>query len=452
MKHFIAKSALATFCLAAPLAWAQEDDGVRALPLSMVTQVDGGQVVKGTWNGSNIDDQFIQRTSVWITQEIAVGERLNVRAGVGGLFWYATPTPDPGYSEVGRFSQLPKFTLQAGYFPYKYKPDAANLGEYLLRSGAYPGYLTSGGWNLMGNGYMMQGIRLNMALWGGKFQSEFLLPMERDLPPNGDLSPTYIGTVTPMPGVEIGGGVACHHCIAVKPSITSPEIEYGANFTAYGNGSGYIIENPSYNPALPGTDLTGNNPRYIYDSTQFYTFKGVKLMARASFDPKAFIPMPLLGPQDLKIFGEVALLGVKDHPFYYEKKTERMPVMFGVNIPTFRVLDLLSFQMEYYGSRFANSLENAYQYQTPTLPFTDSNNVSVSDPNLHDRNAEAVIKDNWKWSLYAKKQVVKGLNIYAQAANDHMRLPFWTALNSWTPVTNRQKEDWYYLIRFELGI
>jgi hypothetical protein len=63
-----------------------------------------------------------------------------------------------------------------------------------------------------------------------------------------------------------------------------------------------------------------------------------------------------------------------------------------------------------------------------------------------------VIKDNWKWSLYAKKQVVKGLNIYAQAANDHMRLPFWTALNSWTPVTNRQKEDWYYLIRFELGI
>lgn len=481
MRYNFLKSAIVAFCLAIPLAWGGEDDDVRALPLSMVTQLDGGQVVKGTWNGSNIDDAFIQRTSVWITQEITIGSRLDVRAGVGGLFWYATPRPDPGISEVGRFAQLPKFgpgitradmvyrlgnvkspmfTLQAGFFPYKYNPDAKNLGEYLLRSGAYPGYLTTGGWNIVSEaGYMMQGIRLNMSLWGGRFQSEFLLPMERDLPPNGDLSPAYIGTVRPFPGIEVGGGVSCHHCIAVKPSVTSPKVKYGGDATTIGNGSGYIIENPAYTDSLPITDLTGSNPRYIYDSAQFYTFQGVKLMARASFDPKAYVSMPMLGPQDLKIFGEVALLGVKNYPFYYEKKSERMPVMFGINLPVtpltyagFRLLDLLSFQMEYYNSPFANSLENAYQYQNPTYPFVDSNSVSVSDPNLHDKSADAVAKDNWKWSLYGKKQVVKGLNLYAQVANDHLRLPFWTALNSWSPITTRQGKDWYYLVRFELGI
>src|SRR5690606_22629396 len=115
----------------------------------------------------------------------------------------------------------PMFTLQVGYFPYKYNPDAANLGEYLLRSGAYPGYVSTGGWNLLGNGYMMRGARVNMALWGGRSRTEFLLPMEQDLPgTNGDLSPALITTVAPVKGFEFGAGASCHHCLSVKPSST----------------------------------------------------------------------------------------------------------------------------------------------------------------------------------------------------------------------------------------
>jgi hypothetical protein len=161
------------------------------------------------------------------------------------------------------------------------------------------------------------------------------------------------------------------------------------------------------------------------------------------------------GPQDLKVFGEVALLGVKDYPFYYEKKTERMPVMFGINAPTFRMLDLLSFQMEYYNSPFPNSIENAYRYQMPTLPFVNSGpsgTISEQDPNLFKRDLDEVTKDNWKWSLLARKTVARGLTIYAQAANDNQRLPNWKAEQSYAPITNIQKKDWYYLIRLELGI
>ncbi len=472
MRNNFLKRTLPVACLAAAAVWAQNDDDVRALPLSMTTQVDAGQVVKGDWNGGNIDDQFIQRTSVWLTQEIQIGKRLDVRAGVGGLFWYAVPTPGAGITEAGRFAQLPKFgpgitradmvyrfsdepnpmfTLQAGFFPYKYNPDASNLGEYLLRSGAYPGNTSTGGWNLMGNAYMMQGLRLNVSLWGGKFQSEFLLPMERDLPPNNDLSPTYIGTVMPIRGLEFGGGVSCHHCISVRPSRTSPEVGPNRDFSTYGFGSGYVRRNPGYNPALATTAYNGTNPKYVFDSTSFYSFQGIKLMARTSFDPKAYITLPMLGSEDLKIFAEVALLGLENRPFYYEKRSERMPVMFGINLPTFRALDLLSFQMEYYGSRFPNSLENAVTFQMPTLSFQDSNGIVIYDPNFYDPNNKALKDDDWKWSVVAKKQIIKGLNLYAVAANDNMRLPFWTATPSWQPVTNKPK-DWYYLVRFELGI
>src|SRR5690606_35009810 len=134
------------------------------------------------------------------------------------------------------------------------------------------------------------------------------------------------------------------------------------------------------------------------DTTNFYTFQGLKLMARASADPKVFVPMPFLGPEDLKVFGEVALLGVKNYPFYYEKRTERMPVMFGMNLPAFGFLDIVSLQFEYYGSPFPNSVDNAYRYQMPTYPFVNENGVRATDPNNFDRDNEKVTDDDWKWS------------------------------------------------------
>src|SRR5690606_29868202 len=271
----------------------------------------------------------------------------------------------------------------------------------------------------------------------------------------GDLSPTYIATVRPIAGIEVGGGIACHHCIAVKPSVTSPkrkDSQSQQDLDRDGNGSGHIVENPNLDENQAAHHLYGNNPKYIYDTTNFYTFQGLKLMARASADPKAYVPMPFLGPEDLKVFGEVALLGVKDYPFYYEKKTERMPVMFGLNLPTFRWLDLLTFQMEYYNSPFPNSIENAYRFQMPTLPFVDALGNSNLDPNEYDPTRREITEDNWKWSLLARKTFARGLTLYAQAANDNLRLQNWKAEQSYVPTTNIQGRDWYYLVRLELGI
>jgi hypothetical protein len=455
----------------APPASAQDSD-VRIAPLSMTTQVDAGQVVKGELDGSKIEDKVLQRTSVWLIQEMRIRERLDVKVGVGGIFWYTFPDGGPGgdapYRSLTKFGpgigradmtyrfgslEQPMFTLQAGFFPYKYNPDAKNLGEYLLRSGTYPGIVSTGGWNILSEAsYMMQGLRLNMALWDGKFQSEFLLPMERDLPPVGDLSPTYIATVAPVRGLEIGAGAACNHCIAVQPSKASPEV---VTSTQPGHpGNAYIIDNPAFDPNLPATDLTGANPRYVRDTTRFYTFQGVKVMARASVDPKAFLPpMEFLGPQDLKVYGELAILGVKNYPFYYEKVSERMPIMMGINLPTFRMLDLFALEVEYHNSPFPNSQYNWQQFGIPTLNFVDSaSGARTQDPNLHDWKSAKVTRDDWKWSVYAKKEVIRGMRFYAQVASDHIRLPDYTTVTTSTPVTGRNGKDWYYLVRFELGI
>jgi hypothetical protein len=468
-------------CLAVSTALAASaDDGVTVNPMSFGTVLDAGQVVKGSGNGGSNDGTFIQRTSVWMNQSIGVGSNLDIRAGVGGVFWYTSPNPPAGSGEPGRFLQLPKFgpgitrvdmeyrfgqsadpmfTLQAGYFPYKYNPDAKNLGEYLIRSGAYPGFVSTGGWNLIsGGGVMIQGLRLNMSLLNGRLKTDFLLPMEQDLPPvNGDFSPTVIASFAAAKGIEVGAGAQCFHCVSVKPSWTSPKIKPSTDATIYGPGNGYVYENPAYVDSLPVTEIVGNNPRYLIDTTKFYTFQGVKLMARASFDPKAYIAMPMLGAQDLKVFGEVALLGVKNYPFYYEKAVERMPVMFGINLPTqvgdTKILDVLSFQMEYYGSKFPNTTRtlDGQRISLPVPAVYDANGDLKDDPNLYDPSGKSVTGDDWKWSVNATKEFVKGLRLITQVANDHMRLPNEWGTNSLAPATTQPK-DWYYLVRLEMGI
>src|SRR5690606_12542225 len=270
-------------------------------------------------------------------------------------------------------------------------------------------------------------------------------------------SPTVVTSFAVAKGVELGAGAQCYHCISVKPSWTSPKIKPGENPTNYGLGNGYVIENPNFDPNQPVTEIVAGNPRYLIDTTRFYTFQGVKLMARGSFDPKAYLPLSMFGPQDLKVYGEVALLGVKNYPFYYEKAVERMPVMFGINLPTragnVKVLDVLSFQMEYYGSRFPNTTRtlDGERIGMPVPAVYDTDGRIKDDPNLYDPNSSSVTRDNWKWSVNATKEIVRGFNVIAQVANDHMRLPNEWGTVSLAPATTLSG-DWYYLVRIEMGI
>jgi hypothetical protein len=438
---------------------AEESSNVEFKRVSISGQFDNGQIVSGKTSSyeataKNIDfnGEYFQRMGVWITQSAVVNSRLELTMGAGGIFWYSMPTLSsrietrqtqfgPGISQaqgVYTFGDLqnPSAKLQMGFFPYKYNPDAKNLGEYLMRSGTYPGYVMTGGWSMFNSaGFMAQGARLNLPLWDGKFQSDFLLTMETTLPPLFSITPAYVASVTPVSGLRLGAGIACNHCLPVKPSVDSPRDPDGNN---------YVISSVTYDTA---------NATYVFnrDSSERYTFKGVKVMASASVDPKAYIPMDFLGPEDLKIYGEIAVLGWKNYPYYYEKRTERMPMMVGFNAPTrfgsVKLLDALSFELEYLNSAFVNDITQPLYGGLPIW------NVPTDSAGYAAYQSTAK-RDNWKWSVFASREITKGIQISAQAASDHFR-PIHVLEGvspTMVPVTNRNGKEWYYLVRLQFGI
>jgi hypothetical protein len=437
--------------------------------VSITGQFDNGQVVKGRTHpdilgiaaDQNLDNTFFTRTGVWVTQEAVVNERLNLIVGVGGIFWYSLPSQrrspltlqtqfGPGISQaqgIYTWGDLdnPTARLQLGYFPYKYNQDAKNLGEYLMRSGTYPGYLVTGGWNMLSSAHFMtQGLRLNVPLWGGRFQSDFLLAMENNLPPLFSLTPAYVASVTPINGVTLGAGIACNHCISPRPSEETPKFP----------------ENRIINSRSESVDTVFGDVYYTYtydrQEDEYYTFQGIKVSANVSVDPKAFFPMDFLGPEDLKVYGEIAVLGWQNYSYLYEDRTERMPIMGGVNLPTrimgYSLLDVLSLEVEYYNSRFVNNYRNVL-YDAIPMWYLPEEGIPISEEEvrLNERWAK---RDNWKWSLYAKREVIHGVRIFAQAASDHMR-PHTFDLGpfpAYVPVTNDNGREWYYIVRLEFGI
>jgi len=428
-------------------------------PTQVGASFDIGQIVQGTlYDGTNVsfktrgDKQQITRTGVYLTESGTYNERLSIYLTVGGLFWYALPEGSsfqthriyfgPGVGQAqgiyafGSNPANPVAKLQFGLFDHKYS-DAVNLGEYLYRSGTYPGILTSGGWSYINAAsYMAQGARLTVPMLNGMITHDFTMYMERDLEPTNDLTPGYAITAKPLPFVELGAGVVWSHAISFNSARLTPKT--GAN--EYSKASGMPTQGGSPADTCP---------------CGYYTFKGFKTMARASVDIGSALKADWAQPGEFKVYSEIALLGVEDQPYYYEKKTERMPVMFGIDIPTFGVLDKLAFEMEYHKSRFPNTNGSVLQSQLP-IPVNDGENGSVYDLNSYpvaerDSIADTWTKDDWKWTAYARKQVSRGVSIYAQAANDHLRHFNFTATPAAIPATSRPS-DWYYVLRLEFGI
>src|SRR5690606_3389201 len=110
----------------------------------------------------------------------------------------------------------PWLTVGAGMFPYKYNPDAANLGEYLFRARAYPTVLTTGGYVFAGSAAAtLQGFK---ASWRqGDLRLDALLTTETELAPFYDWSLAFVGSWSLMNGLlDLGAGVNFHHLIPVR--------------------------------------------------------------------------------------------------------------------------------------------------------------------------------------------------------------------------------------------
>lgn len=448
---------LACLAAASALPAFAEDPKVEYKPMSAVLSHEFGSIVSGIAEAETLSGAWIQRTGAWLNFEATMDERLTVRASLGGMFWYSLPeyqkvvdaqtryfSPNLGTAHaVYRFGEptQPSSELTVGFFSEKYNPDARNLGEYLFRSGAYPGYISTGGLvitktartNLLGAKWQ--------AKWPASLSHEFVLNSSTELFPLYDLSFAYLtGFKTGNGVLDLGGGVQLDHYLPVKPSRTSPKNPANGIFAS---GGKKYVGSPSYYEAHKDTvsrnlvraaiDDTANPPAYEYIS-----FKAVKLMARGTLDPKPLFPSDALGKEDLKVYAEMAVLGVKNYDVYYEKIAERMPVMVGINLPAFKLLDVLSVEVEKYASPHANSYEEVKQQNLP-IPYAGSR--LAADPK----------EDDLKWSIYTEKQVLNGVSVVGQVARDHLRaIQYPGKTDPFEAI--RAKKDWHWTLRLILKI
>ncbi len=311
------------------------------------------------------------------------------------------------------FSANDQLRLTAGTFPYTYNPDVKNLGFYLLRGYVYPGILQSGfeiPFNITGGMARYQ---------SGDFRNDLILKSETDDYPLYDFSLADVINYQVAPGLELGAGVNFYRLIPQNSKVTSPPT------------------NCLTGDLGPYAELGQADPCGIIDTvngvkdTVGGSLAGTKLMGRFHLDPKAWFENADGGPwgkNDWVIYGEAAIIGLKDYPKVYNNILRRIPVMVGFDFPTWDLLDYFSLEVEYYADK--NSSDE----------ITAENGSWV--PAVHPGYNYA--RDDWKWSFNLAKVFLGHVKLSAQVADDHTRLGGYHDAATGVEVFSTPT-DWYWM-------
>lgn len=396
---------------------------------------------------NNYNGNWLQDAGALLTGVVNLSENFEGAFGVGAIQKHAAQ----GVLDQARFVKLgmnifltqSRFTwfpegkqdfnhkVTLGWFPYKYDHNIKNLGLYLIRGPVYPGILFSGfeSKEMLNTANMLGGHVQNKF---GPYTQDLLLSSEVDLKPLFDFSFLYVGTLKLGSAFEIGGGANFYHYLPVRPGLTSPSEEKGFNPNVKEQGN--FQEHPNdYLYAVP-LDSAGTQFQWV-------THKGIKVMGRFALDPKAlFDGAGSLGPNDLKLYGEVGILGTKNYPGVYDKVAERMPMMLGFNLPAFGLLDNLSFEVEYYNSEVVPDYRKIVE-RSSAIPQTPYINRGPSNPEPYRVHA-----DDWKWSLYFNKVMAGHVKLSGQLANDHFRTGGTAGFPSYEEAMTALY-DWYWMLK-----
>jgi hypothetical protein len=302
--------------------------------------------------------------------------------------------------------EKPFLRLGAGIFPYKYNPDVHNLGEYLYRTGTYPGFMISEFdfpltrmTGFRASVHPIEDLNFDLMLTNDPIQ----------LPPLGDWGVSLLGDYTLLKAFTFGGGVFFSHLLSVCEEYTTPR--YSTNISSIDS---------------------------VTHDTTFYTFRGTKVMARLSIDPKVFFDLPFLGRNDLKLYAEAAIIGLKNYKGYYDTLSQRIPVMVGLNIPALKVLDVFSVEVEYYGSKLPNSYQEVYYKKSQPIP--DAARMSDLDWDQNKRN-------HLKWSVYANRRLANFFTVIGEVAFDHSRVLRHDQKNADLCESLRHAGDWAWYLK-----
>jgi hypothetical protein len=493
---------LAVLALTVSTAFAEEDKVEIAKPSFSVFH-EFGSISHGTdYENLEFNDYFLQRSGVWMTLKAVRNDRLTLNATLGGVYWnptynensnsesflryFAAAAPRASATYVFGDLEKPAATVEVGMFPYKYNDNTHNLGEYMFRSTAYPTQVFTGGLTWVDvNRAQVTGLRASQAI-GDWFSHDALLTFETDQLPYYDLNLSYLAKAKLGKALKLTGGIQFARILPNKSKITDPDVINNHYFSF--NDTTYIDNSDYYQQRLkdkPGSDslqyVRGNNlatqltnlvnngmtMREALDSLEAayavtgssydnYNMQSTKIVASFAFDPKALIGDAggLLGPNDLILYGEAALLGVKNYPILYENRLERTVGMLGLNLPTFRQLEVLAVEVEWFGSRQPNS--SAISQQTIGKN-ADGDLQPLPQPSIYSGNLfSGYNPDDWKkddihWSVFGRRQLVKGFNLDVQVASDNARgFVYPSGRRYWSYF--RSPSDWYWMMKLTASL
>ena len=291
--------------------------------------------------------------------------------------------------------------IESGLFPYTFNSEVKNLGNYLYRGQAKPLYVETRAdypWS------DLMGVRAEMGLFDNKLKVEGLLTSQINHVPWFDISPGITVSYTPNKIIDVGVGATFAHAIQT----------FG----------GWL------------SDDKGKQ------------WKATNIDSRVIFDPKPLLGdvSKIFGDEDGILYGEVAILGLKDSAeySYIPKNTllHRMPMLVGINVPCFKLLDVLAVELEYFKSPYANDWFGNYGSESAT-----SKDLTGSDEQIDNY----INRDNFKWSFYAKKAIGK-FEVRAMVADDHTIYKLYQTDYLTSEQTMQKPGDWQWSLEFRYNL
>ncbi len=437
--------------------------------------LQAGQVVFGHFQGEAIDHRWRESAFANIAASVEMAQWLHVFFAIEGEMWFpfyqdgSKPLTQRAYylayldRAEGVFSlEWPRARLDIGigYDSLKYNPESRNLGEYLFRSDPYPPYVLTS----FDRPYAhLLGLHVKSTLFG-LLNQHVLVSSSTDHFPLFDFAISWLADITAAGVLHLGVGVSIDHAIPVDDSASND---------------------------FPVQVVDANNDT-LRDTL---TFRGTKLMARACFDPKPFFSTDFFKDEDLKLYTELAVLGVRNYAKYYDTLWQRIPLMVGLNVPAHpfvsygfltglqiwdlaagrlwegvdipsnwvaavvfsgtgaltwalnRItgldfgLDIVSAEVEWWASPYPNTIKHVAKYNQP---------YPIVPPDPVPEGKVDYGKDNWKWSLYLRKDISR-FSLIGQVANDHTRYRSLDEDDEDYEQTMAAAGDWYYMLKLKFS-
>lgn len=309
-------------------------------------------------------------------------------------------------------SILSSLKIRTGMLPYTINPEVKTLGNYLFRSTIHPVSVQNKvdyPWADLLGGVAEVGFFEN------KVKVEAILASEFNYVPFYDFTPAFGLYYKPNEVIDIGGAIAFYHALQANVALMPDSL--GAKW------------------------------------------QGTKMDFRAILDPKPLVGgMDFLGKDELKIYGEVALLGLKDtlevdtsnmasqrsrdttalNTLVFPANTllHRMPVMLGMNLPTWKILDLLSVELEWFFSPYANDWFGKF----------DNQKAEARQPGSLKQWDNYINQDNFKWSINLRKSVGK-FEARGIFGSDHTIYLMNNVSTGNFEQTMKRPKDWQWLIQ-----